>query len=233
MEKHSDPDPTPPEPSRRERKKREAQQKIYQAAIELFLEQGFEETTVDQIAQRADVGKGTVFNYFPRKTLFLAALADDWMSHLLEKMGPVKRWKGSTREQLERVFLSLADLSVQNRALSRLSYFEHLRSIPEQRPWDERHVREFQAITRAVLRRGQVSGDVRPDLNPEHAATLIESTFFLTLVHWLRDGGSANALREEISAKLDIIIDGIASPSGPAGRSTKSARRKPARGRRG
>lgn len=203
----SDPQPL----SRRERKKQEIRRRIFQAAFNLFLEQGFEETTVEQIAERADVGKGTVFNYFPRKTSFLSALADDWISRLTEEMGPVEMWKGTTREKLERVFQFLTNLSVQNPELARHALSESLRHMQKRTSVEtERGVREFLGITRSVLRQGQASGEVREDLETEYAANLIESAFHRTLVLWLRDGGSAESLHKEITAKLDIIFNGVA-----------------------
>jgi AcrR family transcriptional regulator len=51
----------------RERKKRETRQRISDVATALFIERGFDEVTVAEIAEAADVSKVTVFNYFPRK----------------------------------------------------------------------------------------------------------------------------------------------------------------------
>jgi AcrR family transcriptional regulator len=51
----------------RERKKRETRQRISDIATALFIERGFEDVTVAEIAAAADVSKVTVFNYFPRK----------------------------------------------------------------------------------------------------------------------------------------------------------------------
>lgn len=51
---------------RPERKKQEVEQRIREAALALFREKGYEATTVEEIAERADVAKGTFFNYFPR-----------------------------------------------------------------------------------------------------------------------------------------------------------------------
>jgi len=234
-EYHAEVPMTPPEqPSgnhtlgRRERKKQEIRRKIFRAAFELFLEKGFENTTVEEIAERADVGKGTVFNYFPRKTTLLPALADDWMTLLTEELGPVDEWKGTTREKLERVFHFLTDLSVQNPELARLALFESLRHM--QAPTaiaSEPGVREFLAVTRSVLHQGQGSGEVRPDLDTEYAANLIESAFHRTLVLWLRDRGPVELLHREISAKLDIIFEGLTpkskthAGSGSCKRSTK------------
>ncbi|RVX41833.1 TetR family transcriptional regulator [Nonomuraea polychroma] len=53
--------------SRRERKKRETRQRIVMAALRLFEEQGYEQTTVAQIAAAADVDPKTFFNYFRTK----------------------------------------------------------------------------------------------------------------------------------------------------------------------
>jgi AcrR family transcriptional regulator len=59
---------------RRTRHRERRRDEVYAVAVALFLEQGFDNTTMDQIADRADVARATVFNYFPRKTAFL----DEW-----------------------------------------------------------------------------------------------------------------------------------------------------------
>ncbi|RWX04283.1 TetR/AcrR family transcriptional regulator (plasmid) [Rhizobium beringeri] len=52
---------------RRSRKRLATRQGISTAATRLFLERGFDQVTVDEIAAAADVGRMTVFNHFPRK----------------------------------------------------------------------------------------------------------------------------------------------------------------------
>ena len=52
---------------RRSRKRLATRQSISNAATRLFFERGFDPVTVDEIAAAADVGRMTVFNYFPRK----------------------------------------------------------------------------------------------------------------------------------------------------------------------
>ncbi len=53
--------------SRREQKKAEVRDALVQAADALFVEQGYEGTTVDQIAERAGASRRTFFRYFPSK----------------------------------------------------------------------------------------------------------------------------------------------------------------------
>ena len=56
-----------PHPGRRERKKAEVRQRICDVATALFLRHGFDQVSVSQIAEAADVARPTVFAHFPRK----------------------------------------------------------------------------------------------------------------------------------------------------------------------
>jgi AcrR family transcriptional regulator len=53
--------------SRREVKKEATRQKIIEAGIRIFSDRGIAAATVDEIAEAADVGKGTIYNYFETK----------------------------------------------------------------------------------------------------------------------------------------------------------------------
>src|SRR5580698_1456504 len=66
------PAPAVPRAGRRERHRTETRDRLYRAALALFAERGFLETTVEDITEAADVGKGTFFNYFPTKEHILA-----------------------------------------------------------------------------------------------------------------------------------------------------------------
>ncbi|MBE1609667.1 TetR/AcrR family transcriptional regulator [Actinopolymorpha pittospori] len=72
------------EESRRARKKRLTRERIAAAAIRLFEEQGYEQTTVAQIAAAADVDAKTFFNYFRSKDEVLFADNEQDFDVLLE-----------------------------------------------------------------------------------------------------------------------------------------------------
>ena len=57
----------PASESRRESRKRELRSRIAEASMSLFAERGFEETTIEEICQRADVARRTLYSYFPTK----------------------------------------------------------------------------------------------------------------------------------------------------------------------
>jgi len=60
----------------RERKRRQTRERISEAAIALFLERGFDATTIDDIAAAADVSKRSFFDYFPTKEDVIFAWQD-------------------------------------------------------------------------------------------------------------------------------------------------------------
>src|ERR1700719_4234196 len=61
---------------RRERRSVETRERLFRAALDLFARKGFTETTVEDITEAADVGKGTFFNYFPSKDHILLAFGE-------------------------------------------------------------------------------------------------------------------------------------------------------------
>ena len=60
----------------RERKKRRTRQAILDSAIHLFWQQGYEATTITQIAETVDVAPSTVFKYFPTKVEMVFSMLD-------------------------------------------------------------------------------------------------------------------------------------------------------------
>ncbi|GFO55285.1 TetR family transcriptional regulator [Geomonas sp. Red276] len=73
---------------RRERRSRETRERIFRCALEIFAEKGFAATTIGQITEAADVGKGTFFNYFENKESIL-------MEYREMQMGRVKEFVAS------------------------------------------------------------------------------------------------------------------------------------------
>jgi TetR/AcrR family fatty acid metabolism transcriptional regulator len=71
---------------RRERKKQAIRSRIIEAAIGLFSARGVDAVTVEEIAETADVGKGTVYNYFQAKEDIIVAFVVDLEQKVQEQL---------------------------------------------------------------------------------------------------------------------------------------------------
>jgi AcrR family transcriptional regulator len=99
----------------RERKKARTRAAIREHALRLFREQGYQSTTVEQIAAAAEVSPSTFFRYFPTKEDVV--LQDDMDTRMIEALerqpaglGPVTAVRAATREVL--ASYSAADLDL-------------------------------------------------------------------------------------------------------------------------
>jgi AcrR family transcriptional regulator len=72
----------PPRPGLRERKKAKTRALLQQTALHLFREQGYAETSIEEIAEAAEVSTTTVFRYFPTKADLV--IYDDLDARLIE-----------------------------------------------------------------------------------------------------------------------------------------------------
>jgi AcrR family transcriptional regulator len=72
--------------ARREREKQQRRRSILQAAREMFFENGFHHATVDSVAERAEVSKGTVYLYFESKEALLAHLLLEGLKDLIAEL---------------------------------------------------------------------------------------------------------------------------------------------------
>ncbi|MHB6907140.1 TetR family transcriptional regulator [Streptomyces sp. DB-54] len=82
-------EPTPqaaPTGGLRERKKQRTRDALIRAALELFTEQGYEETTVDEIAEAVDVSQRTFFRYFSNKQEVTFAVQDMVEARFLQEL---------------------------------------------------------------------------------------------------------------------------------------------------
>ena len=97
-----------PRPGLRERKKAKTRAAIQRSALRLFEEQGYEATTVEQIAEAAEVSPSTFFRYFPSKEdvalyddldpLFIAAFEAQPAG-----LSPIQALRGAIHEVFERL----------------------------------------------------------------------------------------------------------------------------------
>lgn len=110
--------PIPAVESLRERKRRLIQQRIVEAADELFAAKGFDNVSVTDIAARADVGRTTFFRYFGDKAEVVFAHEEEMLERIAqfaasESVGPACT-AAEAVEQLRAIVVALCDYASEN-----------------------------------------------------------------------------------------------------------------------
>jgi AcrR family transcriptional regulator len=210
-----------PVADRRTRRRERGRNSVFDTAVALFIEQGFENTTMDQIADRADVARATVFNYFPRKTTFL----DEWTTQRRERAAAAVRDENlegwSIDQILRRYMTEMARMSEETRdetvALMTASA-RWLNLLAHPALGDE-----LGAFIEDAQRSGQVPGDT----DPRQAGVLTAIAYFAVLTQWISEDPAPFDLETELLAMLDNILHGIYRPatSTPPRSSTRRTRR--------
>ncbi len=195
--------------SRRERKKEETKERIFRAAVELFRTKGFEATTVDEITERADVAKGTFFNYFSRKEGVLGYLAEVRMQRAVEEAEAILSELQPAREKILALYLDVASGYDEDRELSWFLLMESIQR--ELAPGEDVHHRWHELAAR-VIARGQESGELKAGVDPERAEWVLHSVFMGTLFMWLKCPETVAQrldLKTEIRERFDLVFDGL------------------------
>lgn len=204
--------------SRRERKKEETRRRIFEVAIALFRERGFEATTVDEITERADVGRGTFFNYFPRKEAVLAYLSEERVALAEENAAALLDSQAPAREKLHDLYAFAASAYVSDRELSRFVFEEWMRQAFV--PTEEAGSR-WQALVLRIVEQGQAADELRADVPAIALESLLSSVYMTTLYFWLCCPVQAAPqhdfpLLEGLRQRIDLVMDGVATKGGRA-----------------
>jgi AcrR family transcriptional regulator len=192
--------------SRRERRSAELRERLFRSALALFGKKGFAETTVEDITEAADVGKGTFFNYFPSKEHILLAFAEMQLSKLENIVGEVLQSNQPVRATLHHIVERMTEAPIQNPAVVRALLLAHLSS-----PVVRQEMFRFHDMQRRLLgglfRHGQQRGEIRTDLRAEDIAQVWRQTIFGTLLFWTLAGDSS--LTGRVEQSLNMLLDGL------------------------
>lgn len=200
-----------PQPSRRERRRLEIRERIVETAFLLFETQGYEETTVTQIAESADIAYGTLFQHFPSKLDLLREVSGRALDRLFENVEEVAKLPVSFAERLivlfERTTENAESMGPQTRAL--ISAMLAL-SIPETADTDDRRIR---SAFREFLDDGRAAGEVRDDEDFETLVEVVIGSWYSLFLGWVRIEGYP--LRERAGAVSRFLARTITNASEP------------------
>src|SRR5438105_6015216 len=116
--------------SRRVRRSSDLRERLFRAALTLFGKKGYAETTVEDITEAADVGKGTFFNYFPSKEHVLMAFGEMQLGKLATIVQEAKKSDLPMQEVLRTLVLRMTEEPIRNPAIVRALLQANLASVP-------------------------------------------------------------------------------------------------------
>jgi AcrR family transcriptional regulator len=173
----------PSRANRRERHRLETRDRLYRAALELFGERGFLKTTVEDITEAADVGKGTFFNYFPTKEHILAAYGGERIAAVERALEEARTTRGSVLDVLGRLATDSAGQSHENPAVLRAIYAAHASCAPVRAELQKR-MRAARQKLAEIIALAQKRGEVRRDAKPIEVARLIQAVVMGFTMAW-------------------------------------------------
>ncbi len=184
-------------PGRRERRRAETREKLYQAAMRLFAERGFFQTTTEAITEAADLGQGTFFNYFPTKEHVLTVLSEKQIEKVLAARQEAAAEKSSIKEVVHQLMHTVAREPGQSPALTRglLTAFVSHEAVRELLSETMARGREIAA---EIIEFGQKRGEIRRDRQAMDLAMAFQRGVLGTLLLWaMRPKGSLNTWLDE------------------------------------
>ena len=192
-----------PEPTRRERRRAQQRTHLYTTALKLFVERGFDQVTVDDIATAADVAKGTFFNYFPTKEHLLI----EYRGGLFETLHSygASLTGDSARALFKKFFRKLARL-VKGEGERYEMLFQELLARPHLLALASGEGGSYRPYFQRYLEIGQAAGEVPAAADLELLAETIRDLWGGASMHWMMERSGAS-LETRVLRRIDFLFD--------------------------
>jgi TetR/AcrR family transcriptional regulator, cholesterol catabolism regulator len=198
------------EASKRERKKRDKEARIRAAALALFREKGYAETTTREVAERAGIATGTLFLYVKNKEELVDFVFTGEIAAVVEEAFRTLPRKGDVVARLIHLFGALYDYYAADVPLARVLIAGVImpaagaRSMPL----------TFQFLDRvgAVIRDAQKERQIHGDAFPLELASHAFSLYVGGLLALVNSYGSATDSKNMLRRALEIHLSGLRLP---------------------
>jgi AcrR family transcriptional regulator len=209
-----------PQTGRRERHRTEIRERLFRSALRLFAERGFMETTVEDITEAADVGKGTFFNYFRTKEHVLATFGAERLASFERALERAK--DGPVLPVLRELTSDLAGPYTENSALLRAIYAAHA-SCASVRAELHKRLQTGRRLLAEIFAIAQQRGEVRRDIPATELARLTQVVLLgITLAWALHPDSSLGGTSQQA---WDLFLPGlVADTKSKSPKNRRSAR---------
>jgi AcrR family transcriptional regulator len=197
--------------SRRARGKAEKRRRILDAAIKLFSKNGYEQTTVQQIADEADIAVGTLFLYVRDKSDLLLQIFTERLQAVLDASGPNLQ-SGAFRKSVLAYFTRLLASYEEDADLSRYFWREFLAGGQESRDMVNITTEVMLTSLQNRLRVAKNKGEIGEHVDPSLAALHLYAIFQATISFHLAQCGPFTSSTETLAALLDSFWKGLRTP---------------------
>jgi len=207
--------PAPELPGRRERRRAQTLDHVAATAMQLFEANGYDATTMEQIALQADVAKGTLYNHFATKEAILAHWVHMELAADTQRLRGMVAQPGGFEPRLMRLLDASAEWSQRHRAYL-LDYFRFrfLNIEDELGAGDaDARPRDLAGLFALLIAQAQGDGTLRADVPAEHLASLLHHLYFGALMRWLTLPGLV--LADEFAVIVDIFVHGAGATAKP------------------
>lgn len=177
---------------------------ISEVAVKLFVEGGFNETSMRKIAESSGMGKSTLYDYFPSKDDIILHVIQAHMSDLIQRARSIIAQDGSAAEHLRRVMKMHLAFLLENKAFYLRVMFEaqRLKADSQQRLQAARYA--YQDLVKSLIEQGIAEGSFRPVEPAMAMKTLI--SMMTPVVYTSRPSGTPE---EMLDSGLDLILNGL------------------------
>ncbi|MCG0275935.1 MAG: TetR/AcrR family transcriptional regulator [Thermosediminibacteraceae bacterium] len=189
-------------------RKKERYESIIMAAGELFTKKGFHGAKVEEIAERAGVGKGTVYEYFKsKKELFYEVIKYFTLKFLEDFKSAAKKGKGY-RQRLENALGLLVSYLYESSNFFKLLIKDHWEIDEKLYEWIVNIRKATANIVEDIIKDGISSGELKAEKPVIPALILLESCRLVLF----RDLFDENEYSPEgiKSAVIETVLNGIA-----------------------
>ena len=199
--------------SRRARNQVETRKRILLAAIKTFGAKGIERATVDEIAAAADVGKGTIYNYFQTKEEIVVAFLVE-VEHEVQKQ--VTALVGE-RRSLESALVRLVDLQftlkAPHHAFVRVFLAQLVTRVTPDSPW----IQQIQAVIDPPLRQlfswHQQHGKLRRDIDIAALIAAFKVVHLGLTAVWAMEGAPWRGTDRMVKETIRLFVTGLEARS--------------------
>jgi len=200
-------------PETRRRRKAERPQEIVEAAFAEFSRNGYAMTTLDQIAERAGVTKGTIYVYFENKEHLFISMVHEAMKASLDTIQDMfERHDGSTADLLRAQFSFIYQHLVEDRRrreVVRMLIAEASRFPALADRYHEEIHRPCMDMLSRIIQRGIDRGEIRRSVVTDCPLVIIGPIAFVDIWIMMFDDRHPLDLKTYFDAHIDLVLKGL------------------------